>query len=107
MNTTKYWNTTHGEKSLKVRAVIYADLKCLLGQMHSCQNNCEKSYTEKKTKHTPSGYLLFTNCSFDLAENKLDCYKGEGGMERFCKDLREHVMKVISYEKKMILLTDE
>ena len=71
--------------------------------MHSCQNNCEKSYTEKKANHTPSGSLLFTNCSFDLAENKLDCYKGEGGMERFFKDLREQ----LTMKKKMILLTDK
>ena len=38
----------HGEKSLKVPAIIYADLECLLEKMHSCQNNPEKSYTEKK-----------------------------------------------------------
>ena len=42
--------------------MIYADLECLLEKIHSCQNNPEKSYTEKKTKHTPSGYSLFTNC---------------------------------------------
>ena len=38
----------YGEKSLKVPAIIYADLECLLEKMHSCQNNLEKSYTEKK-----------------------------------------------------------
>ena len=54
----------HGEKSLNAPAIIYADLQCLLEKMHSCQNNPEKSYTENKTKHTPSDYS-FTNCSFD------------------------------------------
>ena len=39
---------SYGEKSLKVPAIIYADLECLLEKMHSCQNNLEKSYTEKK-----------------------------------------------------------
>ena len=34
----------HGEKSLKAPFVIYADLE----KMHPCQNNFEKSYTEKK-----------------------------------------------------------
>ena len=98
----------HGEKSLKAPAIIYADLDCLLEKMHSCENNLEKSYAEKKTKHTPSGYSLFTNCSFDATKNKLDCYKGEDCMEKFCKDLREHAMKIIDYEKKeMIPLTDE
>ena len=33
-------------------------------------------------------------------KNKLDCYKGEDCMEKFCKDLRQHAMKIINYEKK-------
>ena len=45
---------SHGEKSLKALFMIYADLECLLEKIHSCQNNPEKSYTEKKTKCTPS-----------------------------------------------------
>ena len=63
----------HEEKSLKAPFMIYADLECLLEKMHSCQNNFEKSYTEKKTKHTPSGYSLFTSRLFDPTKNKLDC----------------------------------
>ena len=76
--------------------------------MHSYQNSPEKCYTEKKTKHTVSGCSLFTDCSFDSAENKLDCYRGKDCMERFCKDLREHAMKIIDYEKReMIPLVDK
>ena len=48
----------HGEKSLKTPAIIYADLECLLEKMHSCQNNPEKSYTEKKI----SIHFLVTHC---------------------------------------------
>ena len=29
-------------------------------------NNIEESYTEKKAKHEPSGWALFTRCSFDI-----------------------------------------
>ena len=46
----------YGEKKLKAPFIIYTDLDCLLEKMHPCQNNFEKSYTEKKTKHTRSGY---------------------------------------------------
>ena len=60
--TLKY---NQGEKSLKAPAIISTDLECLLEKMYSCQNNLEKSYTEKKTKHTPSGHSIFTSCSFD------------------------------------------
>ena len=48
----------HGEKSLKAPAIIYADLEHFLEKMHSCQNNPEKSYTEKKL----SIHLLATHC---------------------------------------------
>ena len=36
------------EKSMRVPFIINADLECLLKEMHSCQNNLQKSYTEKK-----------------------------------------------------------
>ena len=76
----------------------YTDVKIILKNL----------IQRKKTKHTPSGYSLFTNCSFDAAKNKLDCYRGKDCMKRFCKDLREHAMKIIDYEKKeMIPLPDE
>ena len=45
-----------GEKSLKVPHKIYADIECLLRKIDTSQNNPEKSYTEKKAKHKPSGY---------------------------------------------------
>ena len=46
----------YGEKSLKAPFIIYADLECLVEKMSSCQNNPERSYIEKKTKHMPTGY---------------------------------------------------
>ena len=45
----------HGEKSLKAPFAIYLDLECLLKKEQSCQNNLQKSYTEKKARHEPSG----------------------------------------------------
>ena len=57
-----------GEKSLKVPFIIYADLECLLQKIDTCQNNPEKSYTEKKSKHKPSGYSLVTCCSFNKSK---------------------------------------
>ena len=55
-----------GEKSLKAPFAIYLDLECLLKKEQSRQNNnLEESYTEKKTKHEPSGWAMFTRCQFD------------------------------------------
>ena len=90
----------YGEKSLKASFMIYADLEYLLGKMHSCQNNSEKPYKEKKAKLTTSGYSLFKNYSFDSTKNKQNCYRSKECMEKFCKDLKENMMKIINYEKK-------
>ena len=102
-NTIKY---NQGEKSIKLPFVVYADLECLLEKMSTCYNNPEKSSATKINKHTPSGYSIFTHCSFDKSKNKLNYYRGEDCMKKFCKDLREHATKIINYEKKdMIPLT--
>ena len=104
-NIIKYNN---GEKSMKLPFVIYADLECLLEKMSTCINNPNESSTTKINKHTPSGYSIFTHCSFDKSKNKLNYYRGKDSMKKFSKDLREHVSKIINYEKKkMILLTTE
>ena len=97
-----------GEKSLKAPFVIYLDLECLLKKEQSCQNNPEKSYTEKKARHEPSGWAMFTRCSFDKKENKLNYYRGKDCIEKLCKKLKERAMKIINYEEKeMIPLTKE
>ena len=96
----------HGEKSMKAPFIIYADLESLLEKINTCCDNPEKSSTTKINKHTPSGYSLFTHCSFDITKNNLDYYRGEDCMKKFCLDLREHATKKINYEKKeMIPLT--
>ena len=95
-----------GEKSIKSPFIIYADLECLLEKISTCYNNLEESSATEINKHTPSGYSLFTHCSFGKTKNKLDCYRGGECMKKFCKDLREHATKIINHEKKdMILLT--
>ena len=89
----------HGEKLIKAKFIIHADLEILLQKIHSCQNNPEKSLTAKINMHTPSGYSLFTNCLFDSTKNKLDCYRFKDCMGKFCKVLKEHTTKIINYEK--------
>ena len=98
----------HGERSMKVPFIIYPELESLLKKMSTCNNNPEKSSTTKINRHTPSGYSLFTHCSFDITKNKLDYYRGKNCMKNFCLHLREHATKIINYEKKeMIPLTKE
>ena len=59
---------SRGEKSMKVPFIIYADLESLFEKMNTCHNNPEKSSTTKINKHAPSGYSLFTHCSFNTTK---------------------------------------
>ena len=104
-NTLKY---NHGEKSLKVPWVIYADFECLLIKKQLCQNNPEESYTEKKSTHESCGYSIDLVSSFDSKQDKHSFYTGRDHNKKFCEDLKKHVIKVINFkEKNMIPLTDE
>ena len=89
-----------GEKSIKSSFIIYAELECLLEKISTCYNNLEESSTAEINKHTASGYSLFTHCSFDKTKNKLDYYRGDDCMKKFCLNLKEHTTKIINYEKK-------
>ena len=99
-NIIKY---NHGEKSVKLPFVIYADLECLLEKMSTCINNPNESSTTKINKHVPSGYSIFTHCSFNETKNKLNYYRGKDCMKKFSKDLREHASKIMNYEKKKMI----
>ena len=98
-----------GEKPLKAPFAIYLRLECLLKkEQHQQNKNLEESYTEKKAKHESSGWAMFTRCSFNEKENKLNSYRGKDCLEKLCKKLNKRAMKLIKYEKKkMIPLTKE
>ena len=60
-NIIKY---NHGEKSMKLSFVIYADLECLLEKMSTCINNPNESSTTKKKisiHHRVIQYLLIVH----------------------------------------------
>ena len=104
-NIIKY---NQGEKSLELPFIIYADLECLLKKIDTCQNNPDLSSTTKINQHIPSGYSIYTNCSFDKSNNKLSYCRREDCMKRFCKDLKDHATKTIYFKKKtMTPLTKE
>ena len=93
----KIFKYKHGKKSMKVSFIIYTFMESLIERTNTCLNNPKRSSTTKINKHTPSGYSLFTHCSFDNTNSKLDYYRGKDCIGRFCKDLKEHATKIICF----------
>ena len=93
---------------MKLLFIIYVDWEYLLEKLNICYNNVEMSSTTKINKHKTSGYSLLTHCSFNVTKNRLHYYRRKECVKNFCKDLKEHAIKIINYEKKeMIPLTIE
>ena len=72
----------------------------LLKKIDTCQNNPDLSSTTKINQHTPSGYSIYTNFSFDKSNHKFSYYRDEDCMKRICKDLKDHATKIIDFKKK-------
>ena len=87
------------QKSDKAQFIIYAGLECIIEKIDGCKNNPENSSTTKLSKHIPSGFSMSTISSFRNIENKHDVHRGQGCMKKFCKSLREHPRKIISFKK--------
>ena len=86
-----------GEKSVKVPFVIYADTEPLLEKIDTFYNNPEKSSTTKVNECTACGYSL-----------EIEMIRFKDGTKNFCKDLKEHAMKISNFERlKMLPLTEK
>ena len=74
----------------------------------SCQNNPEKSYTERKARHELSGWAMFKKCSFDEIENKSEYYRIIDCIKKQCEKLGDRSAEIVNYkEKEMIPLKDK
>ena len=74
----------------------------MLKKQQYCQDNPKNSYTERKTRHKPSGYSLSLICSFDETKNRRKVYRSKGCIEKFCEDLKELAIEIINYEEKQM-----
>ena len=68
-NTIKY---NHGEKSIKLPFVVYADLECLLQKMSTCYNNPEESSTTNRViQYLPIAHSINQKTNSIIIEVKI------------------------------------
>ena len=101
----KYQNTTMAKNLWKFNLLFMMIWTLYLKKWVLVIIILKKPPTTKINKHTPSAYSFFTHCLFNATKISLTVDWSKDCMERFCKDLRKHAVKIISYEKKMIPIT--
>ena len=68
----------------------------------------EIKQTATVNNHTPFGYSIYTQCSFDDNKNKLDYCRSEDCTEIFADQLKDHATSILDCEqKRLIKLTKE
>ena len=106
----RFKNFPHSEK---VPFVVYADTEALIKEIHQCDPNPQKSYTEKYQKHEPVSFSYYIKC-FDnsVCEPILKTYtkttpEGEDAMDVFIQWLEEDVKAIANIKPKKMIFTEE
>ena len=99
-------------KKMDVPFVIYADFESLMKAIIHCEQNREKSYTEKKFLHVPVSFCYYVKCSFDDKFSKVVEYtatsEDEDVAQKFVESLEEEVKSIYKdHPKKMMIFTKE
>ena len=90
------------QKSDKAPFIIYADHESLIEKIDGCKNNSENSSTTKVGEDIPSGFSMFTISSFKSIKNMDHVYRGKDCMRRLWT--WKHMMEIINFKKKKVLL---
>ena len=74
---TKMLEFNQYQKLDQASFIIYADLKCIIENIHGCANKPEKSSRTELGNHKP---LAFSISTFENRQNKHDVYRGKNCM---------------------------
>ena len=96
-NENKILEYKENQKPKKAPFVIYSDLECLLEETN---DDNENKQTTAVNNHTPSGYSIYAQCSFDDNKNKLDHYRSEDCIEKLTVHLKNHATNILDCEQK-------
>ena len=104
----KFISSTPGKNILKNPFIIYADIKCILKPISTCDNSADNSFTIKTSKHVASGYSMLASHAYDKTQNKQSIYFGKDCMGVFCYDLKNQINTIINiFQKPMDPLTEQ
>ena len=82
-------------RSEKVPFIVYADFKCFIKPIQTCEPNPKSSYTTQYQKHEPFRFCYYIKC-FDneIYKPELVSYTGEDAAQKFVEMLDEHIREI-------------
>ena len=83
-----------GQNQFKVPFIMYADFESILESIQGPNPDPKESYTLEVTKHSPSGWCVYSKFAYGEVKDPLKLYRGKDCLEKFCDYIRK---KLIGY----------
>ena len=76
-----------GQYQFKVPFMMYTDFESIPKPIQGASNNPNASSTRAVNVHTPSGWCVYSKCSYGKVANPLTQYRGSDCVEKFCEHI--------------------
>ena len=96
-----------GQNQFKVPFIMYADFESILEPIQGPNPAPTGSYTSEVTKHSPSGWCIYSKFAYGEVKDPLKLYRGKDCLEKFCDYIRQEAHRLYQMfpEKPMDPLT--
>ena len=83
-----------GQNQFKVPFIMYADFESILEPIQGPNPEPTGPYTSKVTKHSPSGWCVYSKFAYGEVKDPLKLYRGKDFPEKFCDYVRKEANRL-------------
>ena len=83
-----------GQNQFKVPFMMYADFESILEPIQGPNPEPTGSYTSEITKHSPSGWCVYSKFAYGEVKNPLKLYRGKDCLEKFCYYIKQEANRL-------------
>ena len=83
-----------GQNQFKVPFIMYVDFESILEPIQGPNLEPTGPYTSKVTKHSPSGWCVYSKFAYGEVKDPLRLYRGKDCLEKFCNYIRQEANRL-------------
>ena len=84
----------NGQNQFKVPFVMYEDFESILEPIQDPNPDPKESDTSEVTKHSPSGWCVYSKFAYREVKDPLKLYRGKDCLEKFCDYIRKEAHRL-------------
>ena len=84
----------NGQNQFKIPFIMYVDFESILKPIQGPNPEPTGPYTSKVTKHSPSGWCIYSKFVYREVKDPLRLYRGKDCPEKFCNYIRQEANRL-------------